>query len=47
MSTASLPSLPTRLNTPRLLLRALTVRDAPAYFAAIDGNRKHLGQWFP
>ncbi|MHC5008525.1 MAG: GNAT family N-acetyltransferase [Planctomycetota bacterium] len=35
------------MNTPRLLLRALTVRDAPAYFAAIDGNRRHLGQWFP
>ena len=46
MSTASLPSLPTRLTTPRLLLRALTVRDAPACFAAIDGSRKHLGHWF-
>ena len=47
MSTASLPSLPVRLTTPRLLLRALTVRDAAAHFAAIDGNRRHLGRWFP
>lgn len=46
MSKASLPILPRRLITPRLLLRALTVRDAPEYFAAIEGNRRHLGRWF-
>jgi ribosomal-protein-serine acetyltransferase len=34
------------LTTPRLLLRALTVRDAPAHFAAINDNRRHLGRWF-
>jgi ribosomal-protein-serine acetyltransferase len=30
-----------------LLLRALTIRDASAHFAAIDGNRRYLGRWFP
>jgi ribosomal-protein-serine acetyltransferase len=46
MSTSGLPTIPAKLVTPRLLLRALTVRDAAEHLAAIDGNRRHLGRWF-
>jgi RimJ/RimL family protein N-acetyltransferase len=41
------PEVPKELWGPRVLLRPLTLRDAPAVWAAIEESRERLAAWLP
>lgn len=41
------PEVPKELWGPRVLLRPLTLRDAPAVWEAIEESREHLAAWLP
>ncbi len=42
-----LPQIPEELIGPRVLLRPLKLRDAPAIWEALEESRERLGAWLP